>query len=316
MSPIFGSPKPFLDPSRGDAEAAKLRKSAQSGDWRAVDAAFAATTDRSRREFLADAIAMNATDLRWTDAWIREKPESAAARALWGQGAVQLAWQIRSGKPPEYVSAQQFKGFEEWLGNADEQLRHATAMDPTDSVPWVGLLWCAVGLGLPLGMARERWENAVRVNPTTELAALAYSTCIGPRWNGSAETMWDFIHQLLAGEDAGSPRWVLVPHGHLEQFVAARMHKDPGWDDYFKPDAVRGEIADAYARYLGSPARRPSPLEPQFRELFACCLYLTQARELARRETQKTGPNIQNLPWAYFGPAVETYEKLRKRALA
>lgn len=315
MSPLFGKqPKPFIDPARGDAEAARLRQAASRGDWRTVETGLAAAGELSRREFLSDAIAMNSTDLRWVDAWVRERPDSEAARLMWGLSAVQLGWQVRSGKAPEYVSAAQFKGFEEWLGNADEQLRHAAAIDSSDSAPLVGLLWCAVGLGLPYEMTRERWDEAFRRNPATELGALAYTTFISPRWNGTPELMWDFVHGLLASEPPGGPRWALVPNAHLEQWVAARMKKLPGSAEYFKQPGVQREIIDAHASYLGSPSRRPGPLEPQYRGLFAGCFYLMDARDLLRGELQQLGPGIQNIPWGYLGSAVDVFEKARKTA--
>src|SRR6266508_1893884 len=114
--PLFGkTAKPYLDPARGDVEAAQLRTTATSGDWRAFDAALRATNDPVRREFLVDVVSFNSAELRWVDAWIAEQPESAAARCTWGACAVQYAWRIRSGAEPKYVSSEQWQGFHHWL---------------------------------------------------------------------------------------------------------------------------------------------------------------------------------------------------------
>lgn len=73
MLPFFKKQvKPFVDRSRGDAEVAKLRAAATANDWRTVEAAFQATTDRLRREFMVDAIGADTQNLRWVDTWVRE----------------------------------------------------------------------------------------------------------------------------------------------------------------------------------------------------------------------------------------------------
>jgi hypothetical protein len=318
LSPLFGkqASKPFIDPARGDAEAQRLRQAAGVRDWRSVDAALSATREVLRREFLADAVAMNCEDLSWVDAWVREQPESQSARLMWGASAVQLAWKVRSGLAPQYVSSDQMKGFHDWLNHAQEQLNAAATMDPDDSAPWVALLWCGVGLEIPIDDARARWDNAMRRNPQTELSALAFTTHLGPRWNGESDLMWTFIRELVGHEPEGSPRWSLVPHGHMEQWVSERMRGGSAVHPsrYWEQAEVQRDIKDAHAKYLGSPAKRRSYLEPQFRELFAGCFYLMGARDLLRKELEQIGPGIQGLPWGYLGSALVAYQSAREAA--
>ncbi len=317
MVGLFRRPAgPFIDPSRGDAEAANLRKAAAAGEWRPAEAALAATTDPLRREFLIDALALDTSHLEWVDAWVRERPDLQTARTVWGACAAQFAFHIRTGAAPQNVSAEQWRGFHEWLGHAQEQLRHATLMDPSDSAPWVALAWCAVGLEVPLGDATERWEGARRLNPQTELGAMAYTTFVSPRWNGTAELMWKFVHGLLADEPEGSPRWTLAPMGHFEQWVAERMRRDSAVhaSRYFEQPHVQQEIRDAHRRYLGAASRRPSPLESQNRELFAGAFYLMGARDELRRELEHIGPGIQRLPWGYLGSSLASYQNVREAA--
>jgi hypothetical protein len=316
--PLFGkkSVQPFIDRARGDVQAASLRQSAAAEDWLAVEAALNSTTDPSRREFLVDALALDSTNLKWVDRWVLERPDQELARLLWGACAVQYAWHVRSGAAPEHVTPDRWKGFHEWLANAEEQLRHAAAMEPSDSAPWVGLLWVAVGLNPPFEEATARWETVCRLNPQTELGALAYTTFISPRWNGSSELMWDFLHKLLADEPEGSPRWGLVPNAHFEQFVADRMAGDSPVHPsrYFQQPQVQREITEAYLKYLGSPVCRPSPLESQNREAFAGAFYLMGARDHLRREMERIGPGIQSLPWGYLGGPLEVYKTVREAA--
>lgn len=317
MSPLFGrSAEPFIDPSRGDAEAAALRKAAGGGDWRTVEAALQASNEPLRREFLVDALAMHCEDLSWVDAWIAADPASANARLMWGACGVQKAWKVRTGKAPQHVASEQWKGFHDWLTNAEVQLRHATVMAPQDSAPWISLLWCAIGLEVPFEDGRDRWENLIRRNPDSELGAMAYATFTGPRWNGSAEMMWSFIHELLAKEAEGSPRWALVPQGHMEQWLSIRMRQDSPVHPsrYFDQPHVQQEINEAYSKYLGSPARRSSYLEPQHRELFAGCFYLMGARDALRRELEHIGPGIQQVPWAFLGSTFVAYKSVREAA--
>src|SRR5207248_1511704 len=148
----------LFDDARGDAQAAELRKSAAALDWAAVESALRSTGDRTRREFLVDAVALGSTDLKWVDRWVQERPDEPLARLLWGACGVHYAWHVRSGAEPKYVSSDQMKGFHEWLGHAEDQLQHAIVLDPNDSAPWIALLWSAVGLGLPLEEATSRWE--------------------------------------------------------------------------------------------------------------------------------------------------------------
>ncbi|TMF73294.1 MAG: hypothetical protein E6I15_11210 [Chloroflexi bacterium] len=313
--PLFGKQtKPFIDHARGDAQAAELRKSAAALDWAAVESALRSTGDRTRREFLVDAVALGSTDLKWVDRWVQERPDEPLARLLWGACGVHYAWHVRSGAEPKYVSSDQMKGFHEWLGHAEDQLQHAIVLDPNDSAPWIALLWSAVGLGLPLEEATSRWENVSRLNPQTELGALGYTTFVSARWNGSHDLMWDFIRKRLANEPDGSPQWVLVPDGHFEQWVADRMAGDADVhaSRYFQQPDVQKDINDAYQKYLGSPARRPSPLEPQNREMFACAFYLMGARDLLHKELEQIGPGIQTLPWGYLGAPLAAYQGVRE----
>jgi hypothetical protein len=317
LSPLFGrQTKAFIDPSRGDAEAARLRAAVASGDWRAVDQALGAATEPLRREFLVDAISQDSGDPAWADPWIREQPASAAARLMWGACAAQYAWKVRTGAVPQHVSRDRMAGFHEWLMNAEEQLGHASTLAPDDSAPWVNLLWCAVGLGTPFPETQERWDGVFRRNPGSELGAMAFTTYIGPRWSGTSELMWEFVRGHVASLPEGSPLWFLVPHAHLEQWVAERM--EPATKEhagrYFQEPNVQAEISDAYRRYLASPARRPSYLEPQHRELFAGCFYMMGMRDILRKELELVGPGIQSLPWGFMGSSLDVYQRARESA--
>jgi hypothetical protein len=315
--PIFGGrPKTFVDEAQGDAEAARLRAAAGAKDWRSVEAALGATTDPIRRELLVDAIMAGTTDLSWVEAWIRSKPESQLGRLMWGMCAVQYAWQIRSGRAPQYVSGDQWKGFYEWLGHAEEQLSHAAKMDPTDSAPYVGLLWSAVGLGVDREEAEARYALAFERNPRTQLGVWAYATYLSPKWHGSSELMWSFLRDLLEREVEGSPRWVMVPMGRIEEAVDEGMERNTslrGTGHFEKPEVQR-DILDAYAKYLGSPAKQASPFEWGNRQWFAMALYLMGAREQLRAELQKMGPGIQSSPWGYMGKPSAIYERAREWA--
>jgi hypothetical protein len=314
---LFGrQTKAFIDPSRGDAEASRLRTAVASGDWRSVELALGAATEHLRREFLVDAISQQSGNPSWADPWIREQPASATARLMWGACAAQYAWKVRTGAVPEHVAPDRMAGFHQWLMNAEDQLGHASALAPQDSAPWVNLLWCAVGLGTPLAETQKRWDGVFQRDPESELGAMALTTCIGPRWNGTADLMWEFIHGHLAHAQEGSPLWFLVPHGHIEQWVAERM--EPATSErasrYFEQPQVQAEITDAYGRYLASPARVRSYLEPQHRELFAGCFYMMGMRDILRKELELVGPGIQNLPWAFMGSSLTVYQKAREAA--
>lgn len=310
--PIFGKQvKPFIDPAKGDPEAARLRAAAAANDWPSVDGALGATTDRLRREFLVDSIALETTSLGWVDRWIKEQPAEQLPRLMWGACAVHYAWHIRSSKAPRHVTTDQFMGFHECLAHAEEQLRLATTMDPDDGAPWIALLWTAVGLGPPLREATTRWEEIAERSPRSELGALAYTNYVSPRWNGSAELMWKFVHGLLEGEPEGSPRWGLVADAHFEQWVAESMERDPHARSYWQQPEVQQEINEAYARYLGSAARMSSPLEPKHRGDFAVAFYLTGARDALKRELAQIGPGIQRTPWGFLGQPVGVYQEVR-----
>ena len=313
--PLFGkSAKPFIDHARGDAEASRLRAVAASGsmDWKTIDAAIRATSDAVRREFLVDAVASHSRDLRWVDAWIEARPDDELGRLMWGACAHNYAFEIRTAAIPESVSGEQWKGFGEWLVHSEEQLRLATTMDPADSAPWVGLLWTAVGLGPPLREVTSRWEAVSRLNPQSEVGAGAYMTFISPRWHGNTELMWDWLHGLLAAEPDGGARWPLVPNGHFEQWVAESMDKNPHAKRYWDEPEVQREINEAWARWTGAPAPRTWFLAPWYWEVFAGAFYLMRDREKLRKALEKTGPGIQPVPWAYLGPAVEIYQKVRE----
>ena len=313
--PFFAKPtKPFIDPTRGDAEAEAIRRAATAGDWQPLASALSSSSDRSRREFLVDAVVQKRDDLRWVDRWVGEQPASATARAVWGASAVDYSWKVRTAAEPQHVSAERFKGFFDWLHNAEEQLTHAVAMDPSDSVPLVARLWSAVGLGLPLEEATARWESLVALNPRTELGAIAYVTYISPRWNGTSELMWQFLGGLLRDEQDGSPRWGLVPDAHFEQWVADRMHGNARVHSsrYFQQPEVQQSIRDAFARYLGSASRQRSPLEPQYRGLFAAAFYLMGDGAALKRELETLGAGIQTIPWGYLGSTLAAYQNVRE----
>jgi len=90
LSPLFGrQTKTFIDPSRGDAEASRLRAAVESRDWREVDQAMGGANEPLRREFLVDAVSQQSGDPAWADPWINEQPNSATARLMWGACAAQ-----------------------------------------------------------------------------------------------------------------------------------------------------------------------------------------------------------------------------------
>ncbi|HET7421544.1 MAG TPA: hypothetical protein VFL27_14295 [Candidatus Dormibacteraeota bacterium] len=315
--PIFGGrPKTFVDEAQGDAEAGRLRAAAAAKDWRQVETALLATTDPLRREFLIDRIVDDTKDLGWVESWVNEKPADETARLMWGRCAIQYAWNIRSGRAPQHVSKEQFQGFFEWLGHAEEQLGNAASMDPRDPEPYVGLLWSGVGLQVDREEEAARWELAVERNPRTQVGLWAYTTHISPKWHGSAELMWGFLRDFLSREPEGSPRWVMVPMAHFEEAVEAGMHGNTsvrGTGHFEKPDVQR-DITDAYAKSLASAAKQPSPFEWSNRQFFAVAFYLMGARELLRKEMQGIGPGIQSHPWAYLGNSIGIYEKAREWA--
>jgi hypothetical protein len=315
--PIFGGrAKTFIDQAQGDAEAGRLRDAAAARDWRKVEASLVATTHPLRREFLIDRIVDGTRDLGWVETWVNEKPADKTARLMWGRCAVQYAWSIRSGRAPQHVSQDQFKGFFEWLGHADEQLTNAANMDPNDAEPYVGMLWTAVGLQLDHEEATARWERAVARNPRTQVGLWAYTTHISPKWHGTSELMWGFLREFLSREPEGSPRWVMVPMGHFDEALAQGMRGDTsvrGTRHFDKPEVQR-DIMDAYAKSLASPAKEPSPFEWSNRQFFAGAFYLIGARDLARKEMEQIGPGIQAQPWGFLGNAIAVYEKAREWA--
>src|SRR2546423_13172050 len=106
------STKAFIGRARGDSEAIRLRAGAASGsgDWKEIDAAIKATNDPVRREFLVDAVASHSRDLRWVDAWIEARPDDELARLMWGAGAHNYAFEIRTAAIPENVAREEGKG--------------------------------------------------------------------------------------------------------------------------------------------------------------------------------------------------------------
>ena len=305
---------PYIDPTHGDLEAAQLRGALESGSWQPVEAALSKTTDLTRREFLATVLGNVDGRPPWVDQWAQQKPESPAARLVWGSQTTTWAWEARTGQAAEDVAAEAWKVFFERLKQADEQLHIAAEMAPEDSAPWICLMRTGVGLEVGEEEHRLRYEEAVRRNPESEEASRLLLTALSLKWGGSHDAMWEFVHQRIAAAPDGSPLHMLVAMGHIEAWLGERMLGDEAkihHSRYFERPEIQEEIRGAWRRYLGAtPAT--SPWEGFNRQWFAVSFYLMRDFAAAKAEIEKIGLGIQRTPFGYLGGPLKAYASVRE----
>lgn len=307
---------PQLDQSYGDAQAASLLERLRAGSWTETADALEATRDLSRREFLAHTLVRLSGQPALIDAWLRSCPGSWAATLFAGGHTVHWAWEARSSSEASRVQGEAWQSFFDRLRQADDLLDEAIRADIADPTAWTFKMATGLGVGVLEEEWRRRWSELSERNPTSEEGARLAAAYIGPRWHGNSDRLWRFIGDVLANAAGGDPRHMLVPYGHMEEFVAARSQQQPRvhHSRYFQQPQVKSAIKSAHEQYLARSPASQSPWDAGNREWFACCFYLMGDRARLRAELDAIGDSCRPLPWGFLGSPVVAFRSAREVA--
>lgn len=234
---------------RDNAYLRALRKRLARGDFASAETAIAAQNDVNDRAYVVEACADWASPPAWIDRWSERHPESGAMYMVRGVHGVISAWLQRGVDwVPNNVG-----GFWDRLRSADEDLKAAARLRPSDAVPWAYMIAVAKGLQLGSDEAGMRFREAVRRDPGIAQAYTAMLSVLCAKWGGSDSEMFDFARRASSRAPGGSTIHALVATAHLE-FTGSLLRSQGEQADraYWHDPAVRHELRSAAQKcFLG-----------------------------------------------------------------
>lgn len=177
--------------------------------------------------------------------YLELKPLDRAGRHITAADhAIKMAWKARGGGWANSVTPAGWKGFQDWLTEAERHLEAAWKIDPDE--PRAGELMITVCMGL--GGDRQKMETwydrSLKADPDHFDAAARRLYFLYPRWHGSHQEMVDFGRQCLATENwrGGIPFTLVFAHDAIASEV--------GEKEYFLKPEVWNDIQRVYEGYL------------------------------------------------------------------
>lgn len=186
---------------------------------------------------------------------------TATTRLVEGLFWVDYAWQARTRRWADNVTADGWRLFGARLPRAAAALEAAYALDPGDT--HVAQTMLTVELGQ--GQGRERMETwfrrALDADPDSYAACSAKAEYLKPKWYGSEEELLEFAHQCVATENWPASQPFILPEAHRS--LADRF--DPPADYWKRPEVW----ADLRAFY--EAALKVNPKNNYLRTSYALC---------------------------------------------
>jgi hypothetical protein len=138
------------------------------------------------------------------DAWLKQKPDSVAARIVKGRAYNDYAWDVRGGGFAGEVPPEAWRPFKERLETAEETLNEASQLKPRDVCVFTSLL----KVGRPLGWDRKKMERTVerglQVSKKDYILIDSMVTTLLPRWGGEPGDLGKFAQRMderIGGDD-------------------------------------------------------------------------------------------------------------------
>lgn len=245
---------------------------------------------------------------------LREDPADGAASALLGWHLIHIGWEIRTGARAQYVSAEQFSRFRDWLCRAEQVLIDGAAYHPADPAIWTARLTSARGLELGQAETRRRYDRMAAADPHHLPGQFSMVQSLCPKWSGSWDLLHGFVNETAAAAPPGGAHGALVVDAHVEHALETADNMR-GMIGYFSDPRVRTEIYQAAERSIGHPAFGRGYGWLRALNGFALCFQLIGDRQAAASAFERMDGLATKGPWQYLGDAGKEFRKARDWAL-
>lgn len=294
----------------GGREAKRVRNDLKQGDLSSLKALLAVAGPGSwdDRDFFCEVLAPKVGD-HLLDSWCKSEPQSALAFLVQGRALLERAHDARGHGTADTVTDEMRQRFLSLLQLAEQSLQKAAELDPTDPTPWAFLVATSRGLGQGIEEAQQRFQEAVRRDPTHYSAHRQMLTSLCEKWGGSHEMMFDFARGAANRAAEGHDLATLIINAHIERWLYFDFDEDPkGAKQYLKDAAVRQECLAAYMRSLASPQIQVRRSTIYARNTAAMWFFLARERNYLLGEVAQIGEAYSRVPWCYYDtPAKKAY---------
>ncbi|HEX5202135.1 hypothetical protein ACFQS1_06850 [Paractinoplanes rhizophilus] len=231
-----------LDPGWIYPEVAELRKALAGWSWPDARAVLDRVEPAERTELIR--IGAERFDLAgFLHGVLAKDPADAAAAAMLGAHFTEVGWRIRTRRPAQFVSREQFAEFHGWLCKAEQVLIEAAARHPEDPAVWVCRLPTARGLSLGGPEARRRYDRLAATDPHHVPGQVQLLQELCPKWTGNWDELHAFAREAMLAAPPGSHAGSLVAEAHIEH-----------WTDLPEPDDQQ-YLADRQAELVEAAQR-------------------------------------------------------------
>jgi WD40 repeat protein len=229
-------------------------------------------------------------ELAFADAWLKQKPDSVAARIVKAKAYFDYAWDIRGAGFAGEVPRTAWQPFKERLQNAEEILKEASRLKPPDVCVFSSLL----GVGTGLGWNHEQLDRAVErgllISKKDPVLIDMMANQLLPRWGGEPGDLGKFalrISERIKGEDGAYLYGRIARYTQVAEVSLKRNSGDPEAfartnRDYTDPQVVLKEFSAEQLRAAAAALHKRHPKAKRTLN-FVCWLYCV----LDDRETAK-----------------------------
>ena len=297
-------PVPRHDPTLGYPPARQVQMAARKGDWRSVAEIFRREKDPSCRGLLVGVAADVEESEKWLDEWTAQQPQNGEAWLMSGRRWAMRGMAARGSGKATDVKEDAWDPFYDALRHSDEQLEKASALLPTDPLPWMYRLSVSMLFGDDLSQRQGFYEEGKRLAPNYGGLHLVAVYAVTEKWGGSHELMFDVARQAMAAAPAtGTVVPLAVAFAHVERwlYIWAFDEDQKGAEAYFRSRDVIKELHAAWERCGG--AQGPAAITAS--NMFAFCFWKAGEKKAAK-ECLKIANGVvdtNNFPWCYGGMA-------------
>lgn len=247
----------------------------------------------------------------WLEAAHHDDPRDGLAGTALARRYVGLAWQARTRRRAQDVTAEQADAFFAWLRRAERLLIDVCAEHPGLAAAWVERQLTARGLQLGESEARRRLARLDRVSPHSYPAERHLVVTVGARWGGTFDAALTLARHALDAAGDGHHAGALVAVAHLEHDLDG-----PAGHPHLSSEAVHAELVDAARRSVLHPDYEPGLLGHETHGLFALAFSWGGHHADAAPHFAYLGDRATDYPWRYCdGPQAE-FARFRDLAAA
>jgi hypothetical protein len=232
-------------------------------------------------------------------------PEEPGIHVLKGKAALTRAWAKRGGAFAANTSEEQFKGFQDELGSAEQALSRAWELDQSNQE----LPLYMIHLELGQGRGRDRMElwfdRAMKLNSQNYDACYLKLEYLQPKWFGSVSDMLEFGRECVASTNWGGAVPLILSDAHE---LIIRAYPKPERPQHWKNPEVWKDIKASFEKCF-----QVNPPGPRGHERYArFAAWCEQWEEFAQQIKL-----VQSINYDYFGEigAFEAYVQKAEKAL-